>query len=135
MKLKLGVLVNAQTALNDLASRQLIAKTAFRIGRNLKVIGNEIELYEKQRVELAKKYGTLDAERNQYKFEKTVDGKSVPDKESGEKFIAELNDLLTTEIEIAITPIPLSDLADVKMSAGDMTMLDWLIEDAPTPAS
>jgi hypothetical protein len=120
MKLKLGQLVNAQPALNDLAAKQLLAKTAFRIGRNLKTINVELELYDKQRVELAKKFGTLDEAKQQYKFENG----------SGEKFVEELNAMLATEIEIAVTPILLTDLDDVKISAANMAALDWLIEDA-----
>jgi hypothetical protein len=125
MKLKLGALVSAQPALDDLASKQLVAKTAFRIARNLRIIAGERELYEQQRIALAKKYGTLDAEHSQYRF---ANG-------NGEKFIEELNALMNTEVENGIMPIPLSDLADVKMSAGDMAMLDWLIEDADTASA
>ena len=119
MKLKLSQLVNAQPALMDLASKQLIAKTAFKIGRNLKIIASEMELYEARRIALAEKYGTLDAANNQYRF----------DNRAGEKFVAELNDLRETEVENNIMPIALADLADLEMTAHDMAQLDWLIED------
>ena len=119
MKLKLSQLVNAQPALMDLASKQLIAKTAFKIGRNLKIIASEMELYEARRIALAQKHGTLDAANNQYRF----------DNGAGEKFVAELNDLRETEVENNIMPIALADLADLEMTAHDMAQLDWLIED------
>ena len=124
MKLKLYQLVNAQPALKDLASKQLIAKAAFKIGRNLKIIASEMELYEARRIALAAKYGTLDAANNQYRF----------DNGAGEKFVAELNDLRETEVENSIMPITVDELADVKMTASDMAQLDWMIEDVtPTP--
>ena len=118
MKLKLYQLVNAQPALNDLASKQLIAKAAFKIGRNLKIIASEMELYEARRIALAAKYGTLDAANNQYRF----------DNGAGEKFVAELNDLRETEVENGIMPITVDELADVKMTASDMAQLDWMID-------
>lgn len=125
MEIKLRQLVNAQSALTELASKQLMAKTAFRIGRNLKTIASEIELCEKQRLALAQKYGTLDKEHNQYKFENG----------NGEKFDEELNVLLDTVVTLDIMSISLDDLADVKMASGSMADLDWLIRDeSPTSA-
>ena len=118
MKLKLYQLVNAQPALTNLATKQLIAKAAFKIGRNLKIIASEMELYEARRIALAAKYGTLDAANNQYRF----------DNGAGEKFVAELNDLRETEVENGIMPITLDELADVKMTASDMARLDWMID-------
>jgi len=121
MKLKLSQLVNAQPALMDLASKQLIAKTAFKIGRNLKIIASEMELYDARRIDLAKKYGTLDTANNQYRFDNGAG--------DAERFVVELNDLRETEVENNIMPITLADLADLKMTANAMAQLDWLIED------
>ena len=116
MKLKLSQLVNAQNALSTLAIQRVVASTSFRIARNLKVVASEMELYEAQRKALLDKYGVLSADKTRYQFENG----------NGEKFNEEFRALLDTEIDTSITPILMDDLGDVKMTPGEMLVLEWM---------
>ncbi len=123
MKIKLGKIVASNNALRSLSSKQLMAKTAYKISRNLRIISGEIELYQQQRDALVKKYGVPTDKPDVYSFENG----------NKEKFETELNALHDTEVENSISVISLSDLEDIKMSSGEMLDLDWLIKEDNTP--
>ena len=120
MKVKLGQIVNSQTALQDLGSKQLIAKSAFQIRRVLKVVGEQLEIYQVTHTDLIKKHGVQQGESW------TVPPEKFP------AFYAELNPLLESEIELTIDKLPFSTIEDVKISGGNLLLLEWLIDD-PKP--
>lgn len=123
IKVKLSEIVNATSALNDLASQRLIARAGLQIGRALKVITGELEVYEKSRQQLIEKHsGVANPQTNQFEFK------------DGVKFAEEFKDLLDTEITLSVDKIKVSDLADCKPAVATMMQLAWLIEDDAKPA-
>ena len=117
--IKLSEIVSATGALNDLASQRLIARAGLQIGRALKVITGELEVYEKSRTVLIEKFkGVANPQTNQFDF---------ADKEG---FTKEFQELLDTEITLNVDKIKVSDLADCKPAIATMMQLAWLIDDA-----
>ena len=119
IKIRLSEIVNAVGALNDMASQRLIARAGLQIGRALKVITGELEVYEKLRQALIEKFkGIANPQTNQFDF---------ADKEG---FMKEFQELLDTEITFHVDKIKVADLADCKPAVATMMQLAWLIDDA-----
>ncbi len=119
IKVKLSEIVSATSALNDLASQRLIARAGLQIGRALKVITGELEVYERSRQALVEKFkGVANPQTNVFDFE------------NKEGFTKEFQELLDTEITLNTDKIKVSDLADCKPTIATMMQLAWLIEDA-----
>lgn len=57
MTLKLKQLVDNVGALKDLSQTKLPIKISFRVSKLISQVQNELEIYEKQRVEIVKKLG------------------------------------------------------------------------------
>jgi hypothetical protein len=144
MNIKLKDLQNSQIALVDLATKQPLAVTAFKVARVLRTVGlaqeqglwriapgGELDLIEKQRQTLLDKY--------QAKADEAIGRYSFPSPEEETAFGKEYDELLETSIDLPITPLLISDLADLKISPVTLLSLDWLISEkksnAPTPSS
>ncbi len=118
LKIKLSEIVNATGALNDLATQRLIARAGLQIGRALKVITGELEVYEKSRQALIEKCGGIaNPQTNQFEFK------------DAEAFAREFKELLDTEITLNVDKIKVTDLADCKPAVATMMQLAWLIDD------
>lgn len=89
MIITIAGIINARSAIEKLTSQNLPARKAFNIAKLLKHLSEEYELFEKTRIELVKKYGTINDE-----------GNWVADTQDPE-FMAEIQNLITTEIEIS----------------------------------
>ncbi len=118
IKVKLSEIVNATGALNDLAGQRLIARAGLQVGRVLKVITGELEVYEKSRAELVKEFGGVaNPQTNIFDFE------------DPEGFAKEFQQLLDTEITLQVDKIKVTDLADCKLTVATMMQLAWLMEE------
>lgn len=113
----IGELFNSWAALNRLNNQALPADLAFRIGRLVRKAEPDIAEYDKNRIELCKKYGTLVEERNEYQFE--------PESMGG--FVAEHVPLASVEITFSSQQIPLASLKGINVTGADMSALSWLI--------
>ena len=123
--MKLGKIVDPgyQSVLRKLASQDIPLKTAFKLKGMIKIGNEELVKYEEVRSEALKRLG-----------DKKEDGSLVIDEkgtvklaeENMEKFVAELNALLVTEINVG--SVKLSELGDkVALTTQDLFTLDDLI--------
>lgn len=118
MKLTLSDLYESREALDRLAGEKLPGRFAYLVARNLRVIGPEIAEVERQRAAIVEKYGTPTD---------TPGSWNIP-QDKLEPYIAEVDELFRTEIELELTPIRLSDLPDdLSMTPADMAALSYLI--------
>lgn len=119
MKLQLKVLLNSVNALKTLGDdKSLNVKTKYTIARNIRLIQQELDNFEKARVELIQKYGEKDDKGNT-----TV----LPEKIN--KFTDEFAELQTVEVDLDIRKVGAD--ACVNLSANEMFLLDWLLSDEP----
>ncbi len=122
MKVNLEKLVASAKALGVLGGdTTLDVKTKYSIARNIRVIEPELTLYDKQRIEIVKKYGV--------KIDGTENYQVLP--ENIGTFSAEIKDLLGVEVEIDIRKVAIDAFASA--SAHDMIALDWMIDDDNIP--
>ena len=117
-KIKIGNLVLAHNngSFEELMKLNLKAKDAFVISRAIKKFSVEIEAYLKVRDEKIKEYG------------KEIDGKMAigPDSENFSKYVEEMGEVETTEIEFDFEPLDINILGEEAISARTLVLLDFM---------
>lgn len=118
MKVTLRTLVDSFEALHQLGDdKALDVKTKYSIGRNIRIIKQEVADYEKQRIELVKQYGA--------KVKDTENIEVTPN--NIKTFQKQIADLLDVELELDIRMLAIE--AFTNQSANDMALLDWMIDE------
>jgi len=113
IKIKLGDINNILYNMKELVNKDVQIKTAYKLSKLLKILDNENQTFEEQKVKLFQKYGEKD---DNGELKVLVDGKVDIDKKNIRLFNAEFTDLYNIEIEIQFEPIKLEDLEDIKLS-------------------
>lgn len=124
MKITLQQLWDAQIeSLGTLCNaKQANVKASYWIGKVGKKLVAEIKDLTESRNELIKKHG------------EEKDGNVSVAKDKTKAFSEEFKELLKTEIEVAIEPIPFEYVEAIQLSPADFINLDWLIaEPVATP--
>ena len=119
MKLKLEQIWGSQQALPKLLARDLPVRTAYWIGRNTHKIEAELKTLNDSRISLVKKYGKEDEKTKSWNIEPAK-------REVFEKAFAEL---LNTEINVDIKTVGISELGDIKLSAGECLAIEFMLKD------
>lgn len=117
MKITLAEIKSLEKSLSKIFDKDLNIKIAYRLGKLLKKMSDEMNLLEENRIKLVKKYGKQTEDNGQF----AVD----PDKT--QDFYNEINELMQVEIDIDFEPISLEEFGDIKLSASDMIRLDGKI--------
>lgn len=125
IKIKVSDLLNATETLQKLSQKELKAKLALSIARLLKEAEREIQNFNEVRMNLINKYGEKD-EKGELITDDKGNCKIIPD--GIETFSKELNDLVTTDVEINANKLKLDDLENLDFTPGDMVALEPFIE-------
>jgi hypothetical protein len=106
---------NARQALGKLVQADMSAVQSYKLGKELQVIFDEIEVIEKEREKLIRKYATT-----------TTEGMSIKaNSMEARKFAQEFSELLAQEADIDFTP-PEIDLENI---SGEFSIQDWQLLD------
>lgn len=120
MELTLLELLNAKPMIESLSGRQLPARTSFRLARLIRTLNPELQAYTEARQKLLEKYGEPSEEdRNRY----------VIEEEQRPAFNGELDELLSTKVELAIEPMSIDALGDAQVTAFELLTVEWLFLD------
>jgi hypothetical protein len=123
MKLILADIVNAWDPLMKLSERELPIKSAFRIGKVLKVISEERQLIENAKVKLFEKFGGPDPDNpGQIK---------VPD-EKMKELLSEWNAFLSQPTEVNLEPLDeefFNEISYINLTGRDVSFLLPLMKD------
>ena len=95
------------------------AKANFFIQRNISTLAAAAQEIEKARLEIAKHYGILDEEKQQY---------NIP-KEKTQEAYKELEDLLSIEQDLDIKTFSIEALGNAEFTPAQMQALMFMIED------
>lgn len=95
------------------------AKANFFLQKNLQALAAAAQEIEKSRLEIAKHYGVLDEEEQQYK---------IPE-DKIEEASKELNDLFSIEQELDIKTFSIEALGDAEFTPAQMQAMMFMIED------
>jgi len=121
MKIKLGLLVNSKEGLSIIATSKFKATKLFEITKFVKKANEEIESFEKVRQEKIKQYGE---EQTNDKGEKVMQVAS----DKINDFVADIEDLFNSEIDIDVPKILVEDLGDTEMSPNILLSLGYIFE-------
>jgi hypothetical protein len=95
------------------------AKANFFLQKNLQTLAAAAQEIEKSRLEIAKHYGVLDEENQQYK---------IPE-DKLEEASKELNDLFSIEQELDIKTFSIEALGNAEFTPAQMQAMMFMIED------
>lgn len=109
---------NALSNLDNL-SIYIPAKANFFIQKNISTIAAAAQEIEKSRLEIAKHYGVLDEEKQQYK---------IPE-DKLEEASKELEDLFSIEQELDIKTFSIEALGNAEFTPAQMQAIMFMIED------
>ena len=125
--MKIAQIVNPDfhIVLQKLATKELPAKTAFKLRSIIKLVNDEFKKHEEIRGEVLQKYGKKDENGNLI----TNETNNVQfNEEDIAEFIKEIDYLMKKEVNVPT--IKLSELSEVSLSTQDVDLLiDLLIED------
>ena len=113
MKISLKTLVNSFTSLKEVSGLKFTANRAFEIAKFLNKISEEMQTYEKIRMETALKFSS--------------DKKQV-DENKMDSFLKEINELLIREIEIPDFHFTKQDFEGKDLTPEQIINLNWLIK-------
>ena len=95
------------------------AKANFFIQKNITVLAAAAQEIDKSRLEIAKHYGVLDEENQQY---------TIPE-DKMEEVAKELNDLFSIEQDIDIKTFSIESLGNAEFTPAQMQAMMFMIED------
>lgn len=102
MKLKLNKIADAQPSVVALMNTKLPVGAAFRVARAAKILGEELQAFDKVRLERAAEFGTLSEDGMTYNFEG----------ENTKLFNSAMEALLNEEVDVPFDLIPSGKLGD-----------------------
>jgi len=115
---KMVEVLELRQGLGEVARLPLAVKVAYRLAKVVEHVESEAKRYEKLRQAIFEKRGTRVADRL------TIPPAAV------EAHVAELNELLMLESELAVEPcVSIEDLGDAKVSAAALAQIRPLIRD------
>ena len=111
----------ANNALSNLDNLNIYipAKANFFIQKNISILAAAAQEIEKSRIEIAKHYGILDEEKQQYK---------IPE-DKLEEASKELEDLFSIEQELDIKTFSIEALGNAEFTPAQMQAMMFMIED------
>jgi len=119
MKVTLGQIKGAESALGTLSNQALPIQTAYRISRLIKQVISEISDFEEHRKRLVEKFGTTDADTGII----TVTEENIP------LFSEALRPLLETEVTLNFDKLGPKDLPEsFNISSSDILQLEPFID-------
>lgn len=130
-------------ALSVLISQPIPITVSFRLGKIVRAVNAELEEFQAQRTKLLERFANKDGAGKPIMLD--AKGKRIVASAEGEpqapggdydipsdkqaEYKKEVGDLAAVQVEIPGQQIKISDLGDIKMAAGHMMQLEWLIID------
>lgn len=115
MKVTIKQILSARDVLSRLAERTLPVKQSYRLAKLVKVVNEEITVYNGERTKLCEQYGTLNKEKGVYEFKG----------ENRKKISDDLGVLESQEADLDVKPI---DISGLELSAQDIISIEPFIE-------
>lgn len=108
---------NLLSAFEDLADLSLPVKVHFYFQKNMDIVIKMAQDIEKSRTDILNKYGTLDEETQNYKFDNDV----------VEKVNQDIIDLFSLEQEVKIHVIPMEWIEDMELTAKQVNAFSFML--------
>ena len=125
IKVELQNLLDSMPIFQELISQKLAARTAFKVNKIVKAINKEYELFDETRRTIIEKYGDRD-ENGEIKSDEN--GNLQIKKDQTDEFVHELQELLTTEIELNVSPLFIEEIEDATFTPAQMDIMSAVID-------
>lgn len=126
MTVTLRDIVDSQEVMRALSGKQLRGRAAFKVARLLKKLEIELATFNDTRVKLIENYAKKDEEgkyvtndKNEYQF----------DDDNANKFVEEINKLLSEQIEIDANPILIDEIEEINFTPAEMAILEPFMDE------
>ncbi len=126
MTITLNELIEVSPIFQKLATQPFPGKTVFKIAKIMKAIDNEVACFETARKGVIERYG---ARKENGELDVTEDNQVKIQPDKIEDCNREMVELLTNEIELDVTPIPMSCFDEVELTPSDVIRLEKFIEE------
>lgn len=117
MKLKLSQLVETFPAIQAFSSQKLPAKLAFKISKFLGFYTENLQTYDKVRIDKAQELGTLTKDKQGYHFQEP----------NASLFAKEIEALNSTEVETTLEPMPFSEIENIEIEPKHLFALQGIL--------
>lgn len=118
-------ILNSIKALEKINQQQLTGVEAYKIGKTLKLINNQISLYDQSRKKLCEECCVKD-ENGHIKIDEHGNAQVIQDKIT--LFNQEMSKLNNLQIELNIPELLLDDLTNLKLTPQEANSLEWWIK-------
>jgi hypothetical protein len=126
MQIKYSQLTNIINSIKKLSSKELPIQTSIKLAKLLKQLNLENEIFANEYRKLFDKYAEKD-EKGNIKFEKN--NAITLKKETIDEFKIKYNELMDYSFNVDFSPISISELKDIQISADDLIVLEgFLVE-------
>lgn len=126
MILTLNDILNISPILHKLSKQTFTGKIVFQIARLIKLVDEELNTLDTTRQQIIEKYGDKDENGN---LIIANNGQAHVSIENAEACNQEFYDLLTTEVNIDTSPIPLSCFDNIELTPNEALLLGKIVEE------
>jgi hypothetical protein len=126
MQIKYSQLTNIINSIKKLSSKELPIQTSIKLAKLLKQLNLENEIFANEYRKLFDKYAEKD-EKGNIKFENN--NAIALKKETIEEFKIKYNELMDYSFNVDFSPISISELKDIQISADDLIALEGFVVD------
>lgn len=126
MTVTLKDIVESQEVMRTLSNKPLRGRVAFKVARLLKKLEAELTTFNDTRVKLIESYAKKDEngnyvtnDKNEYQF----------DRDNANKFIEEVNKLLSEELQIDANPILVDEIEELDFTPAEMAVLEPFMDE------
>ena len=120
MTISIYNIISANPIFTKILQHEFTGKQSFLIGRMLRALSIETEAFNDAREKIVKKYAEIDSN---YKIIFKECNIKIKDGQM-ESLQKEINELLKTNLELNISPIPLNWLDELKLTPQEMIILE-----------
>ena len=125
IKVELQNLLDSMPIFQELISQKLAARTACKVNKIVKAINKEYEIFDETRRSIIDKYGERD-ENGEIKSDEN--GNLQIKKDQTDKFVQELQGLLTTEVELNVSPLYIEEIEDATFTPAQIDIMSAFID-------
>lgn len=124
MTVKVNECFNMVNILNKYSQKELPIKLAYRFSKLGKTLDAELEFFRKKITELTNEYAEKDADGNYITLD---NGNLKCDPAKIPEYNQKAQEILSTEIDLDITPLSLSQMENLEMSMNEITLIESFI--------
>ena len=125
IKVSLSDIINSASTFKELSEKQLPIRAAFRIARLIRELDKENATFESSRRAIIEKYAMRDETG---KVAQADNGNIILQQDKIVECNSELNELLSTEVEINADKISIEDLEKIEMTPAQVYNIEAFIE-------